>query len=440
MGIFKAYDIRGIVPDDLDMETARRIGSALVQVLGAKTVAVGRDMRTTSPEIEDAALDGMVSAGATALDIGLCSTPMTYFAGGFHKTDAAMMITASHNPAQYNGFKLCREEAKPMSYDSGIGEIEKMVTDNTIQKAESPGDVKKTDIWPDYIAHIRRFLKTDKPLKVVVDAGNGIAGEVVPRITEGLSLEIIPLYFELDGSFPNHEANPLKPENIRDLQKKVLEEKADIGIAYDGDGDRLMFVDEKGEAVKSDLVTVMLAHDFLKDESGGSVIYDLRSSRVVLEEIEALGGKALESRVGHSFIKELMRKTDAVFAGELSGHYYFRDNFYSDSGDITFFRVLNLLAEADKPLSEILAPWKRYNSTGEINFEVEDKDGMMEKAVSSFPDAEITRLDGVTIKMKDWWCNLRKSNTEPVLRLNLEADTPEKMEEMKEKVAAIIQR
>ena len=449
MGIFKAYDIRGKVPGDLDADIAYRIGRAAVAVLGAKSFVIGRDMRLTGEEIAGALMRGITDAGADATDMGLATTPLNYFAIGHGEFGAGAMVTASHNPAEWNGFKFSRAGSAPVSYDTGYGEIEKLVRGELPPKAETPGQRTSADFYPDYKEHILSFARgpgvTIGPLKVDIDAGNGMAGKFLPGILEELPCELTPLYFELDGTFPNHEANPLKAENMVDLQKKVVEVGADVGIAYDGDADRCMFVDEKGERISSDLITALLAHEILPREPGATVIYDLRSSRVVPEEIEKAGGKPFESRVGHSFMKQILRDRNCPFGGELSGHYYFRDHYYSDCADLAMIYVLRVLSKDSRKMSELMGPLKRYHATGEVNFELtgnKQKDAKLrelEQVFASGPGSgEASHLDGLTVRYADWWFNVRPSNTEPVLRLNLEADTAELRDRKRLEVEAVL--
>lgn len=440
MGIFKAYDIRGIVPDEFNSEVAYKISNALAQFLGAKNIVAGHDMRTHSPEIFAASKRGITDAGVDVIDIGLCSTPACYFADGEGGYGGALQVTASHNPAQYNGYKLCREQAIPLSYETGIEEIEELYQKGRVKKTASPGEEIKKDITADYLNHVLGFVQYIKPLQVAVDAGNGMAGKYIPLLFEKLPCQLLPLYLELDGTFPNHEANPLKEENLVDLKKLVKKQGADLGVAFDGDADRAAFVDEQGQTIPNDMVTALIAQETLARWPGSTVVYDLRSSWVVPEEIKKMGGEPLESRVGHSYIKRLMRDQNAVFGGELSGHYYFRENFYADNALIALVKVLNLISSRDQSLSEIIRPLKRYWATGEVNFEVKDKDAKIEELAQAFSDGEVYFLDGVSVLYQDWWFNVRKSNTEPLLRLNLEARTRELMEKAKEKVVAVIQK
>lgn len=423
MGIFKAYDIRGVVPDELDTDLAYRIGRAVPEALSARTVFVSRDMRISGPEIAEALVKGMLDAGADVTNAGETSTPMNYFGIGKTGTDAGVMVTASHNPPEYNGFKVSRDEAKPVSYETGLDRIEELATGAQRPKAEKRGSEKKVDIFPPYLEHLRRFTEgIEKGLRFVVDCGNGITGKFVRDIFGLFDADFSGLYLEPDGTFPNHEANPLKAKNLKDLQAKVKETGAQMGVAYDGDGDRIAFVDEKAEIIPSDVLGALMARYVLKENPGATIIYDLRSSRIVKEEIEADGGRPLESRVGHSFIKARMREHNSPFAAELSGHYYFKDNYYTDCGDMALLLLLRILSKEGKPLSELMAPLKRYVASGEINYEVEDKEGAQSALEGAFKDAaEMHRLDGVTVRYDDWWFNVRPSNTEPLLRLNLEA-------------------
>ncbi|MBI3391953.1 MAG: phosphomannomutase/phosphoglucomutase [Nitrospirae bacterium] len=439
MSIFKAYDIRGIVPAELNEGVAEKVGRSVVKLLNARTLVVGRDMRASAEVLFDALTKGITSMGAEVIDIGLCSTPMSYFADARFGADGSVMITASHNPSQYNGFKICREDAIPLSYETGIGEIERLSAGEGPKPAGGAGRVSRRDAMGEYLEHVLRFAGEVRPMTVAVDAGNAIAGYVIPKLLAALpQVKVVPLYFELDGSFPNHEPNPLKEENMRDLRKKVKETGADFGVAFDGDADRAAFVDDRGELIAADLLTALLAPVFLKREKGGTVIYDVRSSRVVREEVERAGGRAIMSRVGHSYMKTLLRREKGVFGGELAGHFYFRDNAYADSGDITLMLVMKVLSESSKPLSALVAPLRRFHASGEINFHVDDKDGKIEELARLHADGEINRIDGIRVDYPDWWFNVRKSNTEPLLRLVLEADSREKMERMRDKLAGEI--
>ncbi len=444
MNIFKSYDIRGKYPSELDDQTSRKIGVSMAQFFkeknpNARNIVVGRDMRTSSKSLTNALIEGLCAAGLNVINIGVVSTEMTYFAVGNYQYDGSVMVTASHNPAEYNGYKICREQAIPVSFETGIERIAKLTKQYHPPRGEQLGKVVVSDIFKDYKKHVLKFASNLRHLRVVVDAGNGMAGKTVPLVFEGLPVEIIPLYFELDGSFPNHEANPLKPENMADLQKKVRETRAHLGVAFDGDADRCMFVDEMGRIIGSDIITALLARQFLEREKGAAILYDVRSSWVVPEEIKASGGMPYRERVGHAYMRASLREKKAVFGGELAGHYYFRDNYYSDSAMAAFLMVLEILSTRRVPFSNIIAPLRRYYATGEINFEVEDKDARIIEIEKKFSNGKIDHLDGVTVEYPDWWFNVRKSNTEPLLRLNLEGKTPEIMDKGKRLLLGIIQ-
>jgi phosphomannomutase len=430
MSIFKAYDIRGIVPDELDAALAHRIGRATARHLGAARLAVGRDARTHSPELHAALVRGITEEGVAVVDLGLCSTPMLYFGTESLGTDGGIMLTASHNPGQYNGFKICREHAIPVGEASGLKEIEALT--RGIEKdapAATLGGVSQVDVRDGYVDHVLSVGKGRPKLKVAIDCANGMASVGLERLLDRLDLEVERLYFEPDGTFPNHEADPLKVENLKDVADAVKRIGADLGVAFDGDGDRAVFVDDEGEPIASDLVTALLARAALARSPGGLVLYDLRSSRVTAEEIEAAGGEARMCRVGHSFVKAQMREDGAIFAGELSGHFYFRfsDDLMADDGTAAFVALLDVLAEAGEPLSKVVRPLRRYAASGEINSRVEDVPGLLAAVEAEHADAQISHLDGLLVADPEWWFNLRPSNTEPVLRLNLEANTPEAM-------------
>lgn len=438
-GIFKAYDVRGIVPDQLNEPIARDIGRAFSALLRdspaelANTVVVGRDMRSHSPGLCDALIDGLTSSGADVLDCGLCTTPFNYFAVGHLGTAGGVQVTASHNAAPYNGLKFSLHDARPVSGDGGIPEMERRVRDGDLPTSATRGTRREIDLWSAYSERMLSFLEhTERPLKVVVDAANGM-GTLYENLLEQAGIELIPLYFELDGSFPNHEANPLKLENLADLCAKVRSEGADLGVSFDGDADRAAFVDETGEPVGSDIATALIAGRLLQHRKG-AVVYDIRSSRAVAEYIEAQGGEPVLERVGHSFIKARMRALDAVFGGELAGHYYFRENYFADCSLLAVFQMFNLLRDAQKPMSEITAPLLRYAKSPEINFEVDDKQGAMDELVRRYEGGELSTLDGIRIDFPDWWFNVRPSNTEPLLRLVLEADDPELLAEKQAKL------
>ncbi len=434
--IFKAYDVRGIYPSELNEEIAYKIGRAFVTFLKTKEVVVGRDGRLSSPKLFEALAKGINDQGANVINIGLASTPMLYF--GAAKSKASIMVTASHNPKEYNGFKFCRENVIPISGDTGIQDIKQLVEKNEFEEAEK-GTITKKDIMQDYIKHNLKFVKTDKPFKIVVDSGNGMGSFTFPKIFKKLPFTFIPLYCEMDFNFPNHEPNPLKYETLKDLQKKVVEEKADLGIALDGDGDRCGVIDEKGNIITADLITALVGKEMLKIHPGSTIMYNLICSKVVPEVIEAEGGKPSICRVGHSFIKKQMRDEDAVFTGELSGHFYYKDNFFTESSFITTAKLLNLMAHENKPLSELVEPLKKYFKTEEINSDVADQEAKMKELEEHYKDADkILHLDGVSVYYKDWWFNIRPSHTEPLLRLNLEANTKKLMEQKRDEVLKII--
>jgi phosphomannomutase len=437
--IFKAYDIRGLYPGQLDEDASRRIGFAFARFTGSARVAVGRDMRPSSVPLAAAFRDGVSAAGAAVLDLGLVSTDALYFGSGLLDLPAAM-FTASHNPPEYNGLKLCHEQAAPIGEDSGLQQIRATAeaSDELLGTAQ-PGETQ--DILEKYGAHCRSFIDTGglRPLRVAIDAGNGMAGKTVPIVFAALPVEVFPLFFELDGTFPNHLANPIEPENLRDLQGAVRERGCDVGIAFDGDADRIFLVDESVQLVSGSLTTALVAERLLKKHPGESVIYNLICSWTVPEVIVENGGVPIRSRVGHSFIKEVMAETGAIFGGEHSGHYYFRDNFRADSGMIAALLVLEAMSETGQSLSDLLAPFRRYEASGEINFKVGDQIAMTELLSSRFRDGQQDRLDGLTVAYDDWWFNCRPSNTEPLLRLNLEARTADTMRQKVAEVSRLIE-
>ena len=435
MTIFKAYDIRGLVPDELDADLARRIGHAFVRLLDAGRLLVGRDVRTHSPELAGAVIEGIRDAGADVLDVGLASTPMAYFAIGSRDVDGGLCVTASHNPGRFNGMKLCSRDARPISRANGIADIERMCAEPYPGAGPRRGGLQELDLLEEYAEHVARFADVESPLTLAIDAANGMAGHTLPHILPRLE-RVTPhtIFLEPDGTFPNHEANPLEERNLDPVRGLVRETGAALGVGFDGDADRCCFVDEAGETVPADLMTALLAREFLRARPGAPVVYDLRSSWVVREAIREAGGEPVRDRVGHSFIKATMRERGAVFAGELSGHFYFEDNYVCDSGAIAMVSALNLLGRASqvgRPFSERVADLRRYHSTGEINFRVQDKDAAIEGLRGRFADGRQDELDGITVEYGDlgedewWWFNVRKSNTESVLRLNLEASDPD---------------
>jgi phosphomannomutase len=420
--VFKAYDIRGTVPDQLDAELAHRVGAAFARFADAPTVLVARDMRPSGEALVAAFEDGVTAAGADVVDLGLASTDLLYFAAGSLDAPGAM-FTASHNPAQYNGIKLCLSGARPVGVDSGLLDIKAAVADGAPAPAAHRGTVSHRDVLDDYAAHVRSFLGTPptRALRVVADTANGMGGLVVPRVFAELPFELEVLFGELDGTFPNHPADPIQPENLRDLQRRVIDVSADIGLAFDGDADRVFLVDERAEPVSGSLTTAMVAATMLDRYGPGPVIYNLICSKAVPEVIREHGGSPVRTRVGHSFIKATMAETGAVFGGEHSGHYYFRDNYRADSGLIASMVVLGMLCATGEPLSSLRAPYDRYADSGEINTTVDDPAVVIEKVAAEFAGADQDRLDGLTVDLGEWWFNLRPSNTEPLLRLNLEA-------------------
>ncbi len=441
MSIFKAYDVRGVYPKELDEKLAYKVGRAFVTFLKVSKVAVSQDMRKSSDSLKKELIRGITDQGADVIEVkGLCSTPRSYFACWFLKAQGSIMVTASHNPGKYNGFKFTREKAIPISGDTGIKDIEKLALKNKFKEPKKKGKVIKKDITKDYKKHILSLFnpKKIKPLKIVIDAGNGMGGTDMGLVLNELPLKIIKMYFKPDGTFPNHEANPLKEENLVDIKKKIKKEKADFGIAIDGDADRVFFIDENAETIPSDFITCLIAEEYLKKNKGETVLYDLRSSWITKQTIEKFNGKPVMCRVGHSFIKEQMRKEKAIFAGELSGHFYFRDNFFTDSGVIAALKVIQLISEKGKKLSELVKPLKKYFASGEINSEVEDKEGKTKELAEKYSDGKVSWLDGVRIDFKDWWFNVRPSNTEPLLRLNLEAKSKKLMKKKRDEVLKMI--
>ncbi len=436
--VFKAYDIRGVVPDELDERLAERIGAATARFMGAHRLAVSRDMRTTSVAMSEALMRGIMLAGCDVADLGLASTDANYFATGFYPVDGGIQTTASHNPPEYNGFKVSRKHAVPVGAGSGLENIRNLVNGPPIRPAANRGSREEVNVIADFSDHVLSFASDIAPLKIVIDAGNGMAGRMLPPILDALPVEAKQLYFDLDGTFPNHEANPLKEENCADLQAAVRETGADLGAAFDGDADRCVFVDERGEIINCDLITALIAGALLRERGSSTVLYDVRSSRVVPEEIRKWGGIPCRERVGHAFIKATMRRRDAICGGELSGHFYFRDNYYADSGAIALVTVLNILSEQKKPFSHILAPLRRYAQTGEINYEVDDKDAKIAEIGQVFADGKIDHTDGITVEYEDWWFNVRASNTESLLRLNLEAPDAKRMAALKKRVEDVI--
>ncbi|HEY0753632.1 MAG TPA: phosphomannomutase/phosphoglucomutase [Ktedonobacteraceae bacterium] len=440
--IFSSYDIRGIYGQNLNDEVAYLIGRAAAHYLQVPVIAVGRDMRLSSPQITAALIRGITDQGANAIDLGMTTTDELYFAVGKFDYPAGVMVTASHNPGKYNGMKFCRAQAFPVSKETGLAAIRDLAISGNFPEPAHKGTVTQQNVLDAYVEHALSFIDVNKikPLKVVIDAGNGMASMAMPRVFEKLPCVLIPLYFELDGSFPNHPASPIEPENMEDLQKKVREVGADLGAAFDGDADRMFPVDEHGEIVDGSLVTAIAANSLLKKFPGSTILYNLIVSKSVPELVEQLGGKSFRTRVGHSYIKAEMRTHNAVFGGEHSGHFYFRDNWYADSGLIALLMTLELVSTGGKPLSQMLQPLDHWVRSGEYNSTVADtksKLAALEEHYGKSAQA-VDHLDGVTFDFGTWWFNVRPSNTEPLLRLNIEARTRELMTEKRDEVLAFI--
>ena len=443
--IFKAYDVRGTYPNEVDETAARAIGAAFVTYLGAKHIGVGRDMRLSSPALAAAFIQGATSQGTEVIDYGMIPTDVLYFAVASDGLDGGVQITASHNPKQYNGMKMVRREAVPLSGEAGISDIRDLIAaDRLPPPAAVPGVVRERDVVVPYVEHVQSFIDPGviRPFKVVLDAGSGMAGQIAPRLFDVLPCQTTRLCFEIDGRFPNHEANPLIDENRRDITERVIAEKADIGIAWDGDADRCFFIDGTGDFVPGDFVTALLAEAFLLKHPGATIIYDLRASHAVKDVVERYGGKALMNRVGHAFFKRRMRETNAIFGGEVTGHYYFRDNFYADNGFIPALLILELMSKKGQSLHELLAPLRqRYFISGEINTKLKSMEAVpakLEEIAAKYADGQQYKLDGISVEYPEWHFNVRPSNTEPLLRLNLEAATPELMAQKRDELLASI--
>jgi phosphomannomutase len=436
--IFKAYDVRGVYPDQLDENVTRRIGAAFSEFVDAPGVVVGRDCRMSSPALADSFAEGVTGRGTDVVDIGLATTDMLYFASGVLDMPGAM-FTASHNPPAWNGLKLCRAGAAPVGEDSGLPEVRELAG-RDLPVTGSPGRRSTRDMLDAYVDHVVSFVEPNRmdPLTVVADAANGMAGLVLPAIFERIPMKLMGLYLELDGTFPNHPADPIQPENQEDLRRAVTEHGADIGLAFDGDADRVFLVDERAQGVSGSLVTALVAEVMLEREPGARIIHNLICSWVVPEVIREHGGEPVRTRVGHSLIKKVMAETGAVFGGEHSGHYYFRDHYRADSGIIAALLVLERLSGAGVRLSELLEPYRRYHASGEINSEVEDQMAAIQRVAEAYRDGRQDRLDGLTVEYDDWWFNARASNTEPLLRLNVEARTEALLEEKTRDVLRVI--
>jgi phosphomannomutase len=441
--VFKAYDIRGIYPEEIDEDGARDIGRAYVDQFEPQSIAVGRDMRSSSPAMAQAAIEGAAAAGAEVIDIGLVGTEMLYFAVGHLGLDGGLQVTASHNPKEYTGLKVVRRGAMPVGGDSGLLDIrDQALASPAVSEGQALGQVRYEDVFPGFVDKVLSFVDVDqiRSQRVVIDAANGMGGVMMPPVLERISIDAVPYFFEPDGTFPNHQPNPLLPENREFVIGKVREDGADLGAAFDGDADRCFFIDDTGEFVPGDFVTALLAESMLEKNPGEKIIYDVRASWAVPETIERAGGTPLVNRVGHAFIKQRMREEDAVFAGEVSGHYYFRDFFQADSGVIPFLLVLELVSKRGRPLSELLRPYReRYFLTGEINVPVTDVAVKLQEIKERFgAEGTVSHLDGISIEAEDWHLNVRPSNTEPLLRLNLEALSQELMERKRGEVLALI--
>ena len=444
-GIFKAYDVRGIYPDEINEEVAYQIGRAFVAYLQSRRIAVSRDMRLSSPSVAKAFIDGALDQGCDVVDYGLMGTDMLYFAVARDGHDGGAQITASHNPKQYNGMKLVRREAFPLSGDAGISDIRDAIISGRLPaKASARGRVSESHVLEDYVEHVMSFIDPGlvKPFNVVLDAGSGIGGLVAPPLFDRLPCRTTRLCFEVDGTFPNHEANPLIEENRRDITEAVIAQHADIGIAWDGDADRCFFIDGDGEFIAGDFVTALLAEAFLLKHPGAKIVYDVRASYAVKDTVARYGGTALINRVGHAFFKKRMREENAIFGGEVTGHYYFRDNFYADNGFIPALLILELMSKKGQTLAQLLEPLrKKYFISGEINTKLPDMALVQQKLDElerQYADGHITKMDGISVEYPDWHFNVRPSNTEPLLRLNLEATTSGEMESRREQVLGVI--
>lgn len=441
--IFRSYDIRGIYPEEINEEITQKLALTFIKFLKPEKIIIGRDCRLSSPSLFKVLSETMRENGVWVIDIGLCSTPLFYWAIQSEKTDGGIMISASHNPKNYNGFKLYRQEAIPISGDTGIGEIKKLMMEGKIlvPKKEKGRIIRKnlTKKYLDFIISKFAEVKAIKPLKIVADSGNGMAGPEVRKMFKKIPVQLTELYFEPDGRFPNHQANPLKEETLVDLKKAILKKGADLGIAFDGDADRVIFVDEENRTIRGDLITALMAKELLRENPGQKILYEVRSSQIVKETIEKNGGKAILGRAGHSLIKEQMRREDIFFAGELSGHYFFKNFGFVECPLFLILKILEIISRENKKISQILRPFKKYFHSGEINFEVKDKEGKIKEIKKHYQSApRILEIDGLTAQYKDWWFNLRPSNTEDLLRLNIEAKTKKLLEKKTKELRQII--
>ena len=439
--IFKAYDIRGIYPSQINADIAYQVGFALASYLKPNRIAVGRDMRISSDELAEQLIHGITDYGVDVIDLGLCSTDGLYFAVGKFEYDGGVMITASHNPKEYNGFKICREKAIPLSGNEGLNQMLKSIQSGTMNgKSSEKGNVVRKDIAQEYAEHCLSFIDISKlkKFKIVIDTGNGMAGATLPPVLEKLPLDVEKLFFELDGNFPNHPASPIELENLIDLQQKIAETNADFGVAFDGDADRMFLVDKNGKQVGGDMVTALVAKSLLTKNSDETILYNIICSKAVPQLVEKMGGKSIRTRVGHALIKPLMKKHNAIFGGEHSGHFYFRDNWFADSGMIAFLVCLELLSIENRPLEEMIADIDPYVRSGEINSKVNSVEEKLDAVARAYADGTQDREDGLTVQYENYWFNLRPSNTEPLLRLNIEADTKENLDIITHELLRII--
>ncbi len=438
--IFKAYDIRGLVPEELGEPTARAVGAAFALFAGTPRIAVGHDCRESSPGLVAALIDGITSQGVAVDRLGMITTDMVYYAAGALDEPGAM-VTASHNPKGYNGIKLCLAGAAPVGSDTGLDDVKRLAAE-TQPPAATAGEITDRDLLAGYVEHLLGVVERDvlAPVRVAVDGGNGVAGVAVPSVFAAIAPALVPLYLEPDGTFPNHHPDPLRPENLRDLEALMRREGCDLGVAFDGDADRAFFIDDRLQPLPGSTVTAIVAAWFLSREPGAAIVHNLICSRAVPELVEARGGRPVRTRVGHSFIKQVMAETGAVFGGEHSGHYYFRDNYRADSGILAMLVLLQALSEDGRPLSELRRDYEPYAQSGEINFEVRDKDAAIASVAAAFPGAGLDRLDGLTVDLGDRWLNVRPSNTEPVLRLNVEAPDREAVADLASAVERVLER
>ena len=440
MGIFREYDVRGLYPSEVSEQIAYNIGRALVVYLGAKEIVVARDCRLGSPSMAKAVIEGICDQGASVIDVGLASTPLFYFCIGFLKPEGGIMVTASHCPKEFNGFKICKQGPVSLSLGLGFPEIQKMVDGGIFPQPISKGTIKEIDMLNKYADHVLTFAKDIKPLKVVIDAGNGMGGLVCPEVLSKLPVISVPIWFDLDGSFPNRNPNPMILENLKTVCDRVKKEKADLGVIFDGDADRIIFIDERGEFIPGDFTTALIAEYLSSQKKHLTVLYDLRSSRILKEHLQSLGISSFRTMVGHSHVKSAMRKYDADFAGELSGHFYFKENYFSDSSMIAFAMILSILSRTGKSLSSLIKPFRKYYSTFEVNFSVMSIEGVLKEIKKVFKDGKQDELDGITVEYPDWWFNVRPSKNDPVLRMVLEAYSGELLKEKRAQVERVIQK